>query len=106
MNFINALKIDQIFFFKLTGHIQLHLSRVFSMDVADHNPVFTLIIGLDFPHAKGDETSITICDELETATFDDLSDTLVKLESRWWIPLHLDCKVASLIWREIRFFII
>lgn len=88
---------------KLTRYVKLHLSRVFSMNIADNNLVFALIIGLDFLHAKGDETIFAICDELETTTFDNLCDALVKLESRCRVTLHLNCEVTSLIWREKRF---
>ena len=67
------------------------------MDVADNNLVFALIIGLDLPHAEGDESSFTIGDELETASFDDLSHALVELECWRWVTLHLYREVASLI---------
>lgn len=67
------------------------------MDVADHNLVFALIIRLDLPHAEGDETSFTICDELESAPFNNFSHALVELESWRWITLHLYREVANLI---------
>lgn len=81
----------------LTGHIKLHLSRVLSMDIGDHNLVFALIIGLDLSDAERDGACLSIGDVLEAATFDDLCDSLVELEGRRWVALNLDGKVASVI---------
>lgn len=67
------------------------------MDVADHNLVFAFIIRLDFSHAERNKTSFTIGDELETASFNDLTNTLVELECGCWVTLNLDSEVASLI---------
>lgn len=71
------------------------------MDVANYNLVFTLIIGLDLPHAERNEASFTIGDELEAATLNDLSNPLVELESGRRIAFHLDREVASLVcWND------
>lgn len=74
------------------------------MDVADDHPVFALIVGLHFPHAKGDEAGLAIRDELEATTLDDLGDPLVELERWWGVTLHLYRKVASLVWRKVFFY--
>lgn len=52
------------------------------MDVAHDDLVCALVVGLRLPHAEGDRIGLCIRKELESATFDDLGDSLVELESR------------------------
>lgn len=67
------------------------------MDVTNNNLVFSFIIGFHFPHAECDETSFTVCDELETTTFNNFTNTFVELERWWWITLNCYREVSSLI---------
>lgn len=84
----------------LTRHVELHLSGILSVDVADDDLVFAFIVGLYFPHAEGDEACIAIRDVFEAATLDDLGDSLVEFECWWRVTLHLYCEVASLVYRN------
>lgn len=63
------------------------------MDVAHDDLVCALVVGLRLPHAEGDRIGLRVREELESATFDDLGDSLVELEGRCGRTLHPDREV-------------
>lgn len=50
------------------------------MDVAHDDLVCALVVGLRLPHAEGDRIGLCIRKEFESATFDDLGDSLIEFE--------------------------
>lgn len=67
------------------------------MTILDDDPVLALIIGLTLADAQGDAVRVAIGKELETATLDDFRYSLVELERRRGLALHLDGQVADRI---------
>lgn len=67
------------------------------MTILDDDPVLALIIGLTLADAQGDAVRVAIGKELETATLNDFGYSLVELEGRRGLALHLDGQVADRI---------
>lgn len=67
------------------------------MDVAHDDLVCALVVGLRLPHAEGDRIGLCVRKELESATFDDLGDTLVEFEGRRRRTFHPNSEIRRRI---------
>lgn len=67
------------------------------MNVRHNNTERAFIVGLDLADAQDDGVGGAIGDELVATTLDDLTDTLVELESRGWVALDLNGYITGCV---------
>ena len=80
-----------------TGHIKLHVGRIFTMNVRNNDSVLAFIVRLDFTDAQSDRISVTFCKELKSTPFDNFGHAFIKFERWWRFTFNANIEICDLI---------